>query len=87
MPGTKRPETVPIATDGGRRLTGAKLAEARTHIFNDRLDALVCGAFLVLVAIVVFDSLRVWYGLLRGTRPVVSSESPFVLSRLEAGSV
>ena len=26
MPGTKRPETVPVATDGGRRLTGAKLA-------------------------------------------------------------
>jgi carbon starvation protein len=51
------------------------------------LDAVVCAAFLFLVAIVVIDSLRVWYGLLRGTQALVSSESPFIASRLEAESV
>jgi carbon starvation protein len=46
--------------------------------FNARLDAVVCGVFLVLVAIVLADSLRVWYGILRGTRESNVSETPFV---------
>jgi carbon starvation protein len=50
--------------------------------FNARLDAVVCGAFMVLVAIVLADSLRVWYGILRGTREARVSETPFVPTRL-----
>jgi carbon starvation protein len=69
------------------KIAASKLAETRAVIFNERLDAVVCAAFLLFVAIVVIDSLRVWYGLLRGTRAVVSSESPFIASRLEAESV
>ncbi len=53
-----------------------------TLIFNARLDAAVCGTFMVLVAIVLIDSLRLWYGILRGTEPVGVAESPFVISRL-----
>jgi len=56
-------------------------------IFNERLDAVVCAIFLTLVAIIVLDSARVWFGLLRGTRVPVSSESPFIPSRLEAEGV
>jgi carbon starvation protein len=52
-------------------------------MFNERLDAVVCGVFLVLVALIVIDSVRVWYGLLRGTHLAASSEAPFVASRLE----
>jgi hypothetical protein len=44
----------------------------------------VCGVFLVLVAVIVLDSARVWFGLLRGTRVAVSSESPFIPSTPEA---
>jgi len=69
------------------KIAAGKLAETRAVIFNERLDAIVCAAFLVLVAIVMIDSLRVWHGLLRGTRPAVSSEAPFIASRLEAESV
>ncbi len=69
------------------KIAAAKIAETRAVIFNERLDALVCGAFLALVAIIMLDSLRVWYGLLRGTRASASSESPFVLSQLEAERV
>jgi carbon starvation protein len=69
------------------KITAAKLTETRAVIFNERLDAVVCGAFLILVAIIVLDSLRVWYGLLRGTRENVSSEAPFVPSQLEAEAV
>ncbi|MBV9156925.1 MAG: carbon starvation protein A [Acidobacteriaceae bacterium] len=66
------------------KVGASKLAETQAVIFNERLDAIVCGVFLVLVAIIMVDSLRVWYGLLRGTRAAVSSESPFIPSRLGA---
>jgi carbon starvation protein len=56
---------------------------ARTLIFNARLDAVVCGVLLVLVAAIVVDSVRAWIGILRG-REAGLSESPFVVSRLRA---
>jgi carbon starvation protein len=65
----------------------AKLAETQTRIFNERLDAAVCAIFLLLVSLVVLDSARVWYGLVRGTRQAKSSETPFVVSQLEAGQL
>jgi carbon starvation protein len=65
-------------------IAAARLAETHAVIFNERLDAVVCAVFLALVAIIVLDSARVWSGLLRGTRASVSSESPFIPSRLEA---
>ena len=56
-------------------------------IFNARLDAAVCGAFMILVSVVLVDSLRLWYGIIRGTREALVIESPFVLSRLEAKEI
>ncbi|HEX4229620.1 MAG TPA: carbon starvation CstA family protein [Bryobacteraceae bacterium] len=64
------------------KITASKLTETRAVLFNERLDAAVCGLLLALVAIIVIDSLRVWYGLLRGSRSNASTESPFVLSTL-----
>ena len=66
------------------KIAAAKLAETHAVIFNERLDAAVCGVFLILVLIIMLDSLRIWYGLLRGSRPAVSSESPFIASHMEA---
>jgi carbon starvation protein len=74
------------AIDSGR-VSATRLAETQATIFNERLDAVLCGLFLLLVSVIVLDSLRVWYGLLRGTRSTVTSESPFVASRLEAKSI
>jgi carbon starvation protein len=65
------------------KIAAAKIADTQTLIFNDRLDATVCGIFLVLVTVIIVDSLRVWYGLLSGAHETRSSETPFVLSRLE----
>ena len=48
----------------------------QTQIFNDHLDAAVCGIFLILVTVIIVDSLRVWYGIL--------SQEPFVPASLEA---
>ncbi|MCX6634162.1 MAG: carbon starvation protein A, partial [Acidobacteria bacterium] len=38
------------------------VAETQTLIFNNRLDAVVCGIFLVLVTTILADSIRVWTG-------------------------
>jgi len=65
-------------------MTAAKAAETRALIFNARLDALLCGIFLALVATILIDSVRVWIGILRGSRESHVREAPFVLSRLRA---
>jgi carbon starvation protein len=62
--------------------TGATDAATKALIFNARLDAVICAIFLVLVTTILVDSIRVWVGILRGTRDARSTEVPFVLSRL-----
>ena len=58
-----------------------------TLIFNERLDAVVTSVFLVLVTLILVDSIRVWVGILRGTREATVREAPFVPSRLSAEEV
>ena len=62
----------------------ANAAAAQTLIFNARLDAVVCGVFMVLVAVVLIDSVRVWAGILNGSREAQVNEAPFVLTQLRA---
>jgi carbon starvation protein len=62
----------------------ANVAATQTLIFNARLDAVVCGVFMLLVAVVLIDSVRVWSGILNGSRPAQVCEAPFVLSQLRA---
>jgi carbon starvation protein len=69
------------------KIAAAKIADTQTLIFNDRLDAAVCGIFLLLVSVIIVDSLRVWNRLLNGAHETRSSETPFVLSQLEAEHV
>ncbi|MBM3776473.1 MAG: carbon starvation protein A, partial [Acidobacteria bacterium] len=63
-------------------LSAAQAAETQALIFNARLDAVVCGLFLVLVTAILLDSIRLWIGILRGTRERAVREAPFILSRL-----
>jgi carbon starvation protein len=72
---------IQTAIDSGK-IAAAKLAEAQTQIFNDRLDAVVCGIFLAMVLLILVDSLRIWYGILSGSRDARVGEAPFVLSQL-----
>jgi carbon starvation protein len=72
--------------DSGK-IAAEKVSETRTLIFNERLDALLCGIFMVLVATILVDSIRVWIGIFRGTREAKLTETPFVPSELEAEAV
>jgi carbon starvation protein len=69
------------------QVASSKIGEIHAQIFNDRLDAAVCGIFMSLVAAILLDSIRVWTGLLRGTRPAQTTETPFVASHLEEDAV
>jgi len=61
---------------------GPQTAVTATLVFNARLDAAVTGIFLVLVATILIDSVRVWAGILGGTRVAKTTETPFVPTRL-----
>jgi carbon starvation protein len=63
-------------------VAAAQVAATNTQIFNARLDAALCAIFMVLVTLIVVDSIRVWVGVLRGTREARVNETPFVVTQL-----
>jgi len=69
------------------QVSAAKLADTHTLIFNNRLDAVLCAIFAGMVLTIVADSLRVWVGILRGSREARLLEAPFVASELRAEEV
>lgn len=64
------------------KIGAEKIAETQRLIFNERLDAVVCGTFLVLVLLIVADSVRLWASIITGRREAKVIEAPFVLSQL-----
>ena len=50
----------------------AKLGEVRVQIFNLRLDAVVCGLFMSLVALIVCEASRAWLRVGRGPAPAAA---------------
>ena len=50
--------------------------------FNNRLDAAVTAVLILMVTLVLVESLRQWYGILRGTGETRVKESPFVRTQL-----
>ncbi|HTT22529.1 MAG TPA: carbon starvation CstA family protein [Candidatus Sulfotelmatobacter sp.] len=51
-------------------------------IFNNRLDAVVTGLLLVMVALVLLESARQWIGVLTGRKEGRVKEAPFVMTHL-----
>ncbi|MEO8296027.1 MAG: carbon starvation CstA family protein [Gemmatimonadota bacterium] len=67
-----------IATGAMEAARGARL------IFNDQLDAVVAGVFMMVVLLVVVMSVREWLLVLSKRKEMTSSESPFVETALPA---
>ncbi|MBL8295518.1 MAG: carbon starvation protein A, partial [Bryobacterales bacterium] len=65
----------------------AQMSAVQAQIFNNQLDAVVCGIFLVLVTTILLDSVRLWVRILSGSVEARVTETPFVLSRLSAEEV
>jgi carbon starvation protein len=69
-------------------LAHARLLEAGTVsattarlIFNDRLDAVVTGVLICLIAVIVVESAREWVRVLSGRKTAIVREAPFVTTR------
>jgi carbon starvation protein len=55
-----------------------KTAEAAQRmIFNDYLDAGVAAFFMISVIVIIGASVKEWYSVLGGRKPLMSSEVPF----------
>jgi carbon starvation protein len=56
----------------------AQLAQWQSMLFNNQVNAVVTGLFLVLVAIITVANARVWWQLLSGRRAPDLHEEPYV---------
>ena len=59
----------------------ASLEAARRMAFNDRLDAAVAAFFMAAVVVILFESARVWIGIMRGRIEAKSTEVRFSHTR------
>jgi carbon starvation protein len=68
------------------RLLAAQPATADTarRIFNDRLDAAVCGGMIILVSMIVIESGMVWMSVITRRKVAETKESAFVATRYTA---
>jgi len=66
-----------------RALASAPASAATSRlIFNNRLDAAVTAALVLMVALVLFESVRQWIAILTGKKAARVTETPFVMTRL-----
>jgi carbon starvation protein len=61
---------------------GPATADPARRVFNDRLDAVVCGLLIVLVSVIVVESATVWTNVITGRRLATVVETPFVASKM-----
>jgi carbon starvation protein len=57
---------------------GPAVAGLQRRIFNDQIDAAVCGLLVILVSVIVIESGLQWFGVISGRRQPAIQESPFV---------
>jgi len=69
------------ALDAGQLPAGVKTVEAaKKMIFNDYVDAVVCGIFMVITVAIILDGIRLWVSIARG-RKYQLQEAPYVESK------
>jgi carbon starvation protein len=64
-----------------QQAAGPQTAATARVIFNDRLDAVVTGVLIVLIAMIVVESAMEWMGVLTGRKEARVRESAFVATR------
>jgi carbon starvation protein len=67
---------------GAGAIPANQVAATERLIFNNRLDAAVTGLFAFMILVIVFDSAREWYAILRRHKTPVLRESEYVLSTI-----
>jgi hypothetical protein len=55
--------------------------ETSRLIFNDRLDAVVTGVLVCMVALILLESVFLWVSVISGRMKARVKESPFVATR------
>ncbi len=60
--------------------------DAARMVFNDRLDAAVVAVFMISVIVILIDSALLWWRVINGTAPCVTSEVPFTARAVPARS-
>ncbi|MBB4638167.1 carbon starvation CstA family protein [Longimicrobium terrae] len=74
---------IEAALAAGGLPAGAKTVDAaRQMIFNARMDAVVASVFMAVAVLVLVVSIREWILILRGRKPAVMHEAPFVATQL-----
>jgi carbon starvation protein len=67
------------AATAGRIAAGTiDATEGARLIFNDRLDAMLAGLFMLITVVLLIASVREWLAIVRGRKPAVTREVPFV---------
>ncbi|HET9285808.1 MAG TPA: carbon starvation CstA family protein [Candidatus Angelobacter sp.] len=57
---------------------GPAVAGLQRRIFNDQIDAAVCGLLIVLVSVIVLESALQWISVISGRKQATTQEAPFV---------
>ncbi|HLK08672.1 MAG TPA: carbon starvation CstA family protein [Candidatus Angelobacter sp.] len=60
---------------------GPAMEGLQRRIFNDQLDAAVCGLLVVLVSVIVIESATQWISVISGRRKPATQEAPFVATQ------
>ncbi len=66
-------------------IPAAQIAETQRLIFNNRLDAAVTAVLAVMVLVLVIEAVGEWIAILRGRKPAVLHEAPYVATRWAEG--
>jgi carbon starvation protein len=59
---------------------GPAVAGVQRRIFNDQLDAAVCGLLVLLVSVIVIESALQWISVISGRRQPATQETPFKMT-------
>jgi carbon starvation protein len=72
------------AIDQGKVLAPAgSMSVMKQIVFNDRMDAAITIAFIVIVILLILDSIRVWFNILVRKKTTSLHETPFIQSNFQ----